>query len=160
MLNDKIKELITPTAKTLGYKVINVSFIVKQAILKIVIDRFDEKKVNVLDCQVFSKAISAVLDVENIIPGKYFLEVESAGIERSLMDLEDFIKFLGYTIQVKLVAAINENKKYIGVISNIKGQEITLNLQNDSTIAIDYDNIKVAKIVFTDEMFRQITKNY
>ncbi|CAM80659.1 ribosome maturation factor RimP [Orientia tsutsugamushi] len=160
MLNDKIKELITPTAKTLGYKVINVSFIVKPAILKIVIDRFDEKKVNVLDCQVFSKAISAVLDVENIIPGKYFLEVESAGIERSLMDLEDFIKFLGYTIQVKLVAAINENKKYIGVISNIKGQEITLNLQNDSTIAIDYDNIKVAKIVFTDEMFRQITKNY
>lgn len=160
MLNDKIKELITPTAKTLGYKVVNVSFIVKPAILKIVIDRFDEKKVKVLDCQVFSKAISAVLDVENIIPGKYFLEVESAGIERSLMDLEDFVKFLGYTIQVKLVAAINENKKYIGVISNIKGQEITLNLQNDSTIAIDYDNIKVAKIVFTDEMFRQITKNY
>lgn len=119
-----------------------------------------KKKVKVLDCQAFSKAISAVLDVENIIPGKYFLEVESAGIERSLMDLEDFIKFLGYTIQVKLVAAINENKKYIGVISNIKGQEITLNLQNDSTIAIDYDNIKVAKIVFTDEMFRQITKNY
>lgn len=160
MLNDKIKELITPTAKTLGYKVINVSFIVKPAILKIVIDRFDEKKVKVLDCQAFSKAISAVLDVENIIPGKYFLEVESAGIERSLMDLEDFIKFLGYTIQVKLVAAINENKKYMGVISNIKGQEITLNLQNDSTIAIDYDNIKAAKIVFTDEMFRQITKNY
>ncbi|SPM44778.1 ribosome maturation factor [Orientia tsutsugamushi] len=160
MLNDKIKELITPTAKALGYKVINVNFIVKPAILKIVIDRFDEKKVKVLDCQTFSKAISAVLDVENIIPGKYFLEVESAGIERSLMDLEDFIKFLGYTIQVKLVAAINENKKYIGVISNIKGQEITLNLQNDSTIAIDYDNIKVAKIVFTDEMFRQITKNY
>lgn len=160
MLNDKIKELITPTAKTLGYKVINVSFVVKPAILKIVIDRFDEKKVKVLDCQEFSKAISAVLDVENIIPGKYFLEIESAGIERSLMDLEDFIKFLGYTIQVKLVAAINENKKYIGVISNIKGQEITLNLQNDSTIAIDYDNIKVAKIVFTDEMFRQITKNY
>lgn len=160
MLNDKIKELITPAAKTLGYKVICVSFIVKPAILKIVIDRFDEKKVKVLDCQVFSKAISPVLDVENIIPGKYFLEVESAGIERSLMDLEDFIKFLGYTIQVKLVAAINENKKYIGVISNIKGQEIMLNLQNDGTIAIDYDNIKVAKIVFTDEMFRQITKNY
>lgn len=44
MLNDKIKELITPTAKALGYKVINVNFIVKPAILKIVIDRFDEKK--------------------------------------------------------------------------------------------------------------------
>ncbi|WP_045797387.1 ribosome maturation factor RimP [Candidatus Orientia mediorientalis] len=160
MSNDKIKELIAPTAKTLGYKIVSINFIVKPAILKIVIDRLDEGKINILDCQAFSKAISVVLDIENIIPNKYYLEVESAGIERSLIDLEDFTKFLGHTIQVKLVNHINENKKYIGIISNIEEQKITLNLQNNSTITINYNNIRTAKIVFTDNMFQQITKNY
>lgn len=159
----EIENLIKSTADALGYKIISVNLLKsgnKSAILKITIDRYDNNKVRIADCQAFSKMIAPILDVEDVIREKYYLEVESAGVERRLRDIEDFIKFINHEIVVTLINAIDGNKKYEGVILNVKQQQITLSLKNGHHIDIDYDNIKTANTVFTDEMFRQITKNY
>ncbi len=152
--------MITPTVKALGYEVVNISLIKKTPkILEIIIDRLDREKVKVLDCAYCSKAISTILDVESIINDRYLLEVASVGIERSLSTIEDFRKFLGYTITVKLISTINNSKKYMGKIFSVEEQDIILELQDSNIISIAHQNIKAANIVFTNDMFKQIIKN-
>ena len=60
-----------------------------QLLVEIFIERLDGEKIEVGDCQLVSRNISAILDVEDIISGKYFLEVSSAGLERPLVKFQD-----------------------------------------------------------------------
>jgi ribosome maturation factor RimP len=54
-----------------------------------------EDSVSVEDCAVVSRDLSAVLDVEDIVPTAYTLEVSSPGLDRPLRGVEDYRRFAG-----------------------------------------------------------------
>ena len=97
-------------------------------------------------------------DVEDIIDGKYNLEVSSAGIERPLVKLQDFDRFKNYVAEIKLHHALNGAKKYECTIIGTEGQNIKVMLGKDEVVSIDFENIKDAKLVLTDELFKKIVK--
>jgi ribosome maturation factor RimP len=95
-MEEKIRPLIESVIDDLGLDLVKVSFQGgSRKVLEILIDRKDGNKVQVKDCREVSKNVSAILDVEDIIKDKYFLEVASAGVERPLVKLQDFERFLG-----------------------------------------------------------------
>lgn len=59
------------------------------------------------DCSELSRDISAALDVDDIIPSAYRLEVGTPGVERRLYGSADFARFAGQTIKVKLQKPLN-----------------------------------------------------
>jgi ribosome maturation factor RimP len=90
-MEEKIRLLLEPVIDSLGLELVKLSFQGgNRKVLEILIDRKDGNKVQVKDCREVSKNVSAILDVEDIIKDKYFLEVASAGIERPLVILKDF----------------------------------------------------------------------
>ena len=97
------------------------------------------------------------IDVEDIIKDKYFLEVASAGVERPLVKLQDFERFLGREIKLKLKEPHNGKIGFKGKLIEVKGKEITIKSKNVQLI-FAYDNIKGANLVLTDEEFRQLLK--
>jgi ribosome maturation factor RimP len=153
-MENKISELIEDTVNSLGFGLVKVSINgSKSKIVEILIERLDGENVQLADCQLVSRNISAILDVEDIIPEKYFLEVSSAGVERPLVKPSDFERFKDHEIKIRLKEAWNGNLTYKGKLLGLNDNKIRLQSKNVE-LSFDYDNVKKANLIFTEEMFR------
>lgn len=157
-LEKRIIEIIEPDVVDIGFELVSVRLkTTSPKVLEILIDKLDNEKVSVGECQKVSQLISALLDVEDIIEGVYHLEVSSSGAERLLVKFENYIRFSGREVKIKLNAPLNGRTRYQGKI--IKAENNAIYLQSDSgEIVIDYDLIKKSSLVLTDEMFKELLK--
>lgn len=129
-------------------------------VLEILIEREDGGRIAITDCKQVSRTVSTILDVEELIDESYNIEVSSAGIERPLVKHADFVKFIGHVAQIKLHNAVEESKKFIGAISEVTDDTVTIKLQNTGKdMHLLFENIKDAKLVLTDELFRKLLNN-
>ncbi len=78
------------------------------------------------DCSRVSRQVSAMLDVEDMIQGRYILEVSSPGIDRPLFELKHYSKFIGRQVRIRLQLPINERRQYKGILLRVEGEEIYL----------------------------------
>lgn len=154
----KIFDLIEPVANGLGYEVVKVVLQGStRKVLDIAIDRIDGNPVTIADCRTASNNFSAILDVEDIISDKYFLEVGSAGVERPLVKLTDFDRFKDRLVSIKLQHAFNGKKRFDATILGRDGEIIDLAIKTEKEpLSFEYSNIKSARLIFTDEMFREV----
>ncbi len=156
MIEDKIKELIEDTLNDIGLELVKVSFHGgERKNLEVLIDKLDGKKVNIEDCRNASKNISAILDVEDVIQDKYFLEVSSAGIERPLVKFQDFERFIGRDVKIRLKEPRNNNTNFKGKLLDASNDNIFIKSKN-ITLEFAYNDIKSANLILTDEMFKQL----
>jgi ribosome maturation factor RimP len=155
----KIYDVLEPVAKGLGYEIVKISLVgSNRKVLDIAIDRLDGQGVTIANCRNASNNFSAILDVEEIIPDRYYLEVGSAGVERPLVRIEDFSRFAGKKITLKLHNLFNDSKKMQCDLLGLEDNKIKIKLKNGDIALFDYDEIKGANLVFTDEMFRESLK--
>jgi ribosome maturation factor RimP len=155
-MESKIAELIESTINDLGFELVKVTIHgTVHKILEVLIERKNEEKLQVGDCQVVSRNISAILDVEDMVSGKYFLEVSSTGLERPLVKLQDFERFVDRDIKIRLKTALNDSSTYTGKLMGLDGDKVILKSKNIE-LSFNYDNIKRANLVFTEEMFRAL----
>lgn len=155
-MEKKIAELIESTVNDLGFAIVKIAINgSSNKIVEIFIERLGGKKIEVGDCQIASRNISAILDVEDIISGKYFLEVSSAGLERPLVTLQDFEKYSDSEIKIRLKEPHNGNLSFRGKLLGVADKKIKLKSKNVE-IGFDFKNIKKANLVLTDEMFREL----
>ncbi len=155
-IEQQIIDAVQDNLKDLGFDLVKVTLKGStHKVLEILIDRLDGEKVTIIDCRNSSRIISALLDVEDIISDKYFLEVSSAGIERPLIKFEDYTRFLGREATIKLKELLNGQTRYQGKIVKAEDNKIHLNNHGED-IVFSFDMIKKASLVLTDEMFRNL----
>lgn len=155
-MEQRISELIESTINDLGYELVKVTIHGSRTkVVEILIERQDSEKIQVGECQLVSKNISAILDVEDIISGKYFLEVSSAGVERPLVKPKDFERFSGRDVKIRLKVPFNGNLTYKGKLLGIEDDKVKLKSKNVE-LTFDRDNIKKANLVLTEELFRAL----
>jgi len=95
-----IRLLEAPLA-ALGYELVDLDLRMgRNGLLRLYIDR--EGGVTLDDCEHVSRQISAFLDVEDPMPGRYVLEVSSPGIERRLRTVEHFRRFVNEEVKIQL----------------------------------------------------------
>ncbi|MCS7083421.1 MAG: ribosome maturation factor RimP [Aquificaceae bacterium] len=103
----------------LGYRLFDVEFKAERGwVLRVIIDK--EGGVSIGDCEEVSKRLSPLLDVEDIIPFSYSLEVSSPGLNRELSKPEHFEFFLGRQVKVILREPIDTKRELKGKIFGIK----------------------------------------
>lgn len=155
-IEQQIIDAVQDNLKDIGFDLVKVTLKGStHKVLEILIDRLDGKKVTIIDCRNSSRIISALLDIEDIISDKYFLEVSSAGIERPLIKFEDYTRFLGREATIKLKELLNGQTRYQGKIVKAEDNKIHLNNHGED-IVFSFDMIKKASLVLTDEMFRNL----
>ena len=89
----RLLELLEPPLEALGYELVDLDVRVgRRGLLRVFIDK--ENGVNLADCELVSRQLSAFLDVEDPLPGQYVLEVSSPGLDRPLRTLEHFGGFV------------------------------------------------------------------
>jgi len=155
-MESKIFDLIEDPINKFGFSLVKVTIHGDiRKIVEVLIEKLDGNRVSVEDCSFVSRNISAILDVEDAISGKYFLEVSSAGVERPLVKLEDFVKFTNREVKIRLKTASNGKSTYKGKLLRVDGENIIL-CSGDDEISLDLGNIRRANLVFTEEEFRSL----
>jgi ribosome maturation factor RimP len=126
---DELLELLEPTIERLGYELsdLDVNLGGKHGVLRVFIDKPDG--IGLDDCEKVSLAVSALLDVEDPLPGHYDLEVSSPGLDRKLTKIEHFQRFEGETVKVKMRFPIEGRRRFRG----------TLVSSDDENIVVDVD---------------------
>jgi ribosome maturation factor RimP len=122
---DKVAEVVEPAIEAEGYLLVDLEFISTPGAgtLRVFIDK-PEEGITLDDCEQVSRLISPLLDVENVISGRYFLEVSSPGINRRIRKRSDFEKFIGTKIKIHLRSPQNGRKNITGTIEGIDGSDV------------------------------------
>ncbi len=125
----------------------------KYTALKIYIDKPDG--VTHQDCSYISNQLGAILDVEDLIPHQYLLEVSSPGVDRGLYKKNDYVRFAGQNIKLKAQQSINGRKVFRGRLEGIEEEKIKI-VDGKETWLIPFESISSANIVIgLDELFRR-----
>jgi ribosome maturation factor RimP len=104
------------------------------------------REVTLDDCEAASRELSALLDVEDPIPGHYVLEVSSPGIDRPLFSAAHFAKALGQEVKLLLKAPIEGRRRLRGRVSAVDGERISLEAEG-RTFAFDHAAVESARVV-------------
>jgi len=99
------------------------------------------------DCALVSEQLSAMLDVEDIFPGRYVLEVSSPGLDRKLTRPSDYTYFVGRRARVVLKEATGEQKVLEGRLAGFENGRVRLDLGEHGLQELDLNNIRKAQLV-------------
>jgi ribosome maturation factor RimP len=160
-LVNKIEKIISPMAESMGYEIVRVLMVGEgsgKPTLQIMAEKPDGT-MPVDDCGRLSTAISAILDVENVLDGAYFLELSSPGIDRPLTRLKDFDKYKDNEVRVEMDTPVNGQKKFKGMLKGIQGDNILLTLEEDGgDVSLPFSSLAKAKLLLTDALMGAVAK--
>ena len=141
----ELRRLIEPAVAALGFELVGVEFKSgRRGLLRVYIDSDDG--VTVDDCQDVSHQVSALLDVEDPIPGQYSLEVSSPGLDRPLFRAADFERFAGQEVRVRLVAPLQGRRKFRGVLVGMRDDRVVVQVE-EQELVVSLDEIDEARLV-------------
>ena len=131
----KLETMLRPVVEDMGYEIVDVEFVKEGPnwYLRVFVDK--EGGVSIDDCELISKALEKILDENDPIEQAYFLEISSPGIDRPLKRKEDFIKFNGEGIDIKLYKPFEGSKEYTG---RLKAYD------DDGTVTIETEEKEVS----------------
>ena len=143
----QIADLLEPTVSALGLELWGVEHISqgRYSVLRIYID--SAEGIAIEDCERVSRQVSGILDVEDPIAGEYTLEVSSPGADRRLFTMEQFGRYVGNEVEVKLKTPLEGRRKFKGQLTGATGERITL-LVDGNEYQCPFEAIEKANIVF------------
>ena len=153
-LERKITDIIDPVVKDLGFELVQVRLIgsAKMQTLQILTEDPETGRIDLNGCTAVSRAVSAILDVEDPIPGAYQLEISSPGVDRPLTRASDFDKYKGLEVTIEIdMPDDNGQKRFRGKLNGINDNVISVTTENGDA-QIDFGDIAKAKLVMTEEL--------
>ncbi len=142
----KIEQIVAPAVEKRGLELVDLEYIQEGGYLyvRVFVEKNDDD-ITLEDCGALSYDIDEKVDA--LIPHKFFLEVSSPGVERSLKKEKDFIRFTGEKIKVSLKHKLNDNKNFEGILTKFENDNIYLEIKGE-TLEIPFKEIRKANIVF------------
>jgi len=142
-----LSKLIEPVVQELGCELWGIEKLQqgRQVVLKIYIE--SAEGINVDDCARVSRQVSAILDVEDPIPGEYMLEVSSPGVERRLFKPEHFNVCKGEKVQITLRQAFDGRRKFKGLLCGLEDEEVVIRVDDAQEIVLPMDSIERARVL-------------
>jgi ribosome maturation factor RimP len=128
---DQVREVAARVAGSYGLEIFEVQFRREASgmVLRVQIDRpgpaaTAEDSVSIGDCANVSRELSVALDVADVIPGAYTLEVSSPGLDRPLRHADDYRRFAGRRAKVVMREAVDGQKFFKGRLRGIEGTDV------------------------------------
>ena len=141
-----LSTLLDTTLAGLGYELVDVERSGRGAMLRIFIDK--PAGITHHDCELVSEQVGTVLDVEELIPSAYTLEVSSPGLDRKLVKESDYSRFDGKLARIRTRIPLNQQKVFRGRLQGLNEGKVRLELPNGSLLEIPFDVIQEARLEF------------
>ena len=164
---DRVRAIADRVAASSGLEVLDIEFLGggKARMLRVFLDKpavGGEPMAGVTheDCANFSREFGTILDVEDVMPGSYTLEVSSPGLDRKLVKPADFTRFTGSRVKLMTREPVNNNRHFEGRLESFEDGRLKLDLSVAShksrkkmgdaagkKIEIDFANVEKANLV-------------
>jgi ribosome maturation factor RimP len=164
---ERVREIADRVAASSGLEVVEVEFLGggKARLLRVFLDKPAAGTdplagVTHEDCANFSREFGTILEVEDVMPGSYTLEVSSPGLDRRLVKAVDFTRFTGSRMKLMTRQPINNSRHFEGRLESFQDGRLTLDLSVAShksrkkmgaaagqKIEIDFANVETANLV-------------
>lgn len=155
-----IAELAKPVLQELGFDLVRVRLSGQDGnTVQIMIERPDGS-VTIEDCTSVSRRLSPVFDAYDPMPGGYFLEVSSPGVNRPLVRPRDFVNWAGSQARVELKELVEGRRRFKGEIEGFEEGELRLKVELDGydkpqIIGLSVDMIEEARLSVSDAAIKK-----
>ncbi len=140
-----LNTLLETTVVGLGYELVDVEMSPRGRTIRVFIDdRSKESGIDVEDCAKVSNQLSRLFEVENIDFDR--LEISSPGMDRVVKKADDFERFAGQDIQIKLRIPHAGRRNFQGKLLGFKDGKVSLHLEKDD-VELEFNNIEKARLV-------------
>lgn len=146
MSKEGLIKLLEPVVEQLGFELADIEVRLggQDGLLRLYIDK--DGGIDVEDCQSVSRQVSAILDVEDPLPGNYTLEVSSPGLDRTLTKPAHFQRFMGEDIRVKLRFPLEGRRNFRGALKSANDENIEVEVDGESH-SLSLATIESARLV-------------
>ena len=152
----RVAALAEPVLADMGFRLVRVKM--SGPTLQIMAERPDGT-FTIDDCEAVSRAMSPILDVEDVVSSRYHLEVSSPGIDRPLVRPSDFESWAGHEVKVDMAVPVAGRKRFKGTLEGFHEGEVRLFIENPEgatkepvLIGVPFADISDAKLVLTDAL--------
>lgn len=152
----RVVALAEPVLADMGFRLVRVKM--SGPTLQIMAERPDGT-FTIEDCEAVSRALSPLLDVEDVISSRYHLEVSSPGIDRPLVRPSDFETWAGHEAKIEMAIPVAGRKRFKGSLEGYADGEVRLFIENPEgaskepvLIGVPFADISDAKLVLTDQL--------
>ena len=158
MERDRIRQLVAEVVEGQGYEFVDMEFkgSGKSSILQIFIDK--AAGVSHRDCELVSEQVGTILDVEDLVPISYTLEVSSPGLDRKLVKESDYTRFDGKLAKIQTRIPLNRQKVFKGRLRGLQNGNIRLELPKGDLLEIPLDVVNEARLEFDWDQERARSK--
>lgn len=155
----QIEQVVQGVVQSLGYEFVELELrgAGKNSVLRVFIDKSDG--ISHQDCERVSDQLGTVLDVEDLIPFSYTLEVSSPGLDRKLIKPDDYVRFAGKLARIQTRLALQHQKVFRGRLRGVQDGKILLETARDGALEIPIDVVAEARLEvdWAEEMSRPKT---
>lgn len=153
-----VARLVEPVAEDMGYRLVRVRLLSERGKTVQIMAERPDGVMTVEDCEALSRMISPLLDVEDVVPGQYFLEVSSPGIDRPLVRPSDFERWAGFEAKVEMTTPLAGRKRFRGQLEGFADGEVRLYIDDPQgegerlLVGLPFADIASAKLVLSDDL--------
>jgi ribosome maturation factor RimP len=146
--NSRLRKVVEETVEGQGYELVDVELkgAGNQSVLRIFIDK--PNGVTLKDCELISHQVGTVLDVDDLIPSSYTLEVSSPGLDRKLVKESDYTRFDGKLAKIRTRIPLQQQRVFKGKLRGFQGGKILLELSKGELFEIPLDVVKESRLEF------------
>lgn len=145
-MQNRLDDIVKNTVEGLGFELWGYEYRPhsESALLRIFIEK--AQGISVDDCASVSRQVGAVLDVENIIPVAYILEVSSPGMDRVLFKAEQYQDYIGESLKIRTRTRLDDRRNFKGSLVSASESLVTIKVDNQE-FEIPYESIDRARLV-------------
>lgn len=153
----RVAAVAEPVIENLGYRLVRVKVSARNGCTCQIMAERPDGTMTVDDCEVISKALSPVLDVEDPIRQAYHLELSSPGIDRPLVRLSDFGRWSGHLAKIEMEVPVDGRKRFRGILLGLDGGNARLERDDakegeDPVVLLPVADMAEARLVLTDAL--------
>ena len=143
---DAVTELAKPIVESIGCEIDRVTYrdAGRRAHLQVFIDKAGG--VGVDDCSQVSRQLSATLDVHDVVPRAFVLEVSSPGLDRPLEGEGDFRRFAGRPASITCRRAIEGGSKVVGTLRGVDDGAVVIETKDGRPVRIPLELVAKARL--------------
>ena len=141
----KTESLLLPIMERTGFELVDVEYVKEGSnyYLRAYIDK--EGGITIDDCELVSRELSDLLDVEDFIPEAYFLEVSSPGLGRPFRKDKDFERNIGEEVEFRLFRPVDHKKDFVGLLEAFDKDSITVRFEDGNTQNFERSNLAIIR---------------
>ena len=157
-LSARVAGIVEPVIEGLGYRLVRVRVSGSDGCTVQVMAERPDGTMTIDDCEICSRALSPVLDVNDPVDRAYRLEVSSPGIDRPLTRITDYARWAGHEAKLELAAPdATGRKRFRGRLLGLDANDVAIEVEG-ARLKFPFRSITEAKLVLTDALIQEDLK--